>query len=159
MHKSLPVEQQFHFICILNFYSLCKFRTRCIQNSRLNHSPCTQAKQACTVLCLCLVSFFYLQFFVWCISFADLPRYGSLKAIFCKSHPTYDSRVFRMSSYFNQLKIKVILEYDRNFNFVKHLVEFLGGGGRGGGGGGTTLAFQEMQSAFTSYILKTSSAS
>ena len=38
-----------------------------------------------------------------------------------------------MSSYFNQLKIKVILEYDRNFSFIKHLVEFLGGEGGGSG--------------------------
>ena len=49
------------------------------------------------------------------------------RAIFCKSHPTFDSRVFRISSYFNQLKIKVILEYDRNFSFIKHFIEFLGG--------------------------------
>ena len=32
-----------------------------------------------------------------------------------------------MSSYFNQLKIKVILEYGRNFSFIKHFVKFLGG--------------------------------
>ena len=32
-----------------------------------------------------------------------------------------------MSSYFNQLKMKVILEYGRNFSFIKHFVEFLGG--------------------------------
>ena len=32
-----------------------------------------------------------------------------------------------MSSYCNQLKIKVILEYDRNFIFIKHFDEFLGG--------------------------------
>ena len=51
------------------------------------------------------------------------------RAIFCKSHPTCDSRVFRISSYFSQLKIKVILEYGRNFSFIKHFVEFLGGGG------------------------------
>ena len=50
-----------------------------------------------------------------------------LRAIFCKSHPTCDSRVFRISSYFNQLKIKVILEDGRNFSFIKHFVEFLGG--------------------------------
>ena len=50
-----------------------------------------------------------------------------LKAIFCKSHPTCDSRVFRISSYFNKLKIKVILEYGRNFSFINHFVEFLGG--------------------------------
>ena len=47
-----------------------------------------------------------------------------LRAIFCKSHPTCDSRVFRISSYFNQLK--VILEYGRNFSFIKHFIEFLG---------------------------------
>ena len=34
-----------------------------------------------------------------------------LRAIFCKSHPICDSRVFRISSYFNLLKIMVILEY------------------------------------------------
>ena len=50
-----------------------------------------------------------------------------LRAIFCKSHPTCDSRVFRISSYFNQQKIKVTLEYGRNFGFIKHFVEFLGG--------------------------------
>ena len=50
-----------------------------------------------------------------------------LRAIFCKSHPTCDSRVFRISSYFNQLKIKGILEYSRNFSFIKHFIEFLGG--------------------------------
>ena len=48
----------------------------------------------------------------------------SFRAIFCKSHPTCDSRVFRISSYFNQLKIN---EYGRNFGFIKHVVEFLGG--------------------------------
>ena len=31
-----------------------------------------------------------------------------------------------MSSYFNQLKTKVILECRRNFSFIKHFVEFLG---------------------------------
>ena len=54
-----------------------------------------------------------------------------IRAIFCKRHPTCDSKVFRISSYFNQLKIKVILEYGRNFGFIKHFVEFLGGGGGG----------------------------
>ena len=58
----------------------------------------------------------------------------NLRAIFCKSHPTCDSRVFRISSYFNQLKIKVILEYDRNFSFIKHFIEFFFWGGGGGGG-------------------------
>ena len=43
-----------------------------------------------------------------------------LRAIFCKSHPTCDSRVFRISPCFNQLKIKVILEYGRNFSFIRH---------------------------------------
>ena len=70
-----------------------------------------------------------------------------LRAIFCKSHPTCDSRVIRISSYFNQLKIKVILEYGRNFSFIRHFVEFLGGRE-------TTVVFQEMQSVSTSYILK-----
>ena len=56
-----------------------------------------------------------------------LHRNRTLRAIFCKSHPTCDSRVFRISSYFNQLKIKVILEHGRNFSFIKHFVEFLGG--------------------------------
>ena len=51
----------------------------------------------------------------------------TLRAIFCKSHPTCDPRVFRISLCFNQLKIKVILEYGRNFSFIKHFVEFLGG--------------------------------
>ena len=46
---------------------------------------------------------------------------------FCKNHPTCDSRDFRISSYFNQLKIKLILEYGRNFSFLKHFVEFVGG--------------------------------
>ena len=54
-----------------------------------------------------------------------------LRAIFCKSHPTCDSRVFRISSYFKQLKIKVILEYSRNFGFIKHFIEFLAGRGEG----------------------------
>ena len=49
-----------------------------------------------------------------------------LRAIFCKSHPTCDSRVFIISSYFNQLKIKVILEHGRNFSFIKHFVKVLG---------------------------------
>ena len=53
--------------------------------------------------------------------------YSSLRAIFCKIHPTCDSRVFRISSYFSQLKIKVILEHGRNFTSIKHFVEFLGG--------------------------------
>ena len=74
------------------------------------------------------------------------------RAIFCESHPTCDSRVFRISSYFNQLKIKVILEHGRNFIFIKHFVEFLGSRE-------TTLVFQEMQSVPTSYILKALSAS
>ena len=69
------------------------------------------------------------------------------RAIFCKSHPTCDSRVFRISSYFKQLKMKVILEYGRNFSFIKHFVEFLGGRE-------TAVVFQEMKSVPTSYILK-----
>ena len=76
-------------------------------------------------------------------------RRTTLRAIFCKSHPTCDSRVFRISSYFNQLKIKVILEYGRNFSFIRHFVEFLGGRE-------TTIVFQNMQSVSTSYILKSS---
>ena len=32
-----------------------------------------------------------------------------------------------ISSYFNQLKIKLIPEYVRNFSFIKHFVEFLEG--------------------------------
>ena len=75
-----------------------------------------------------------------------------LRAIFCKSHPTCDSRVFRISSYFNQLKIKVILKYGRNFNFIRHFVEFLGGRE-------TTAVFEKMQSVSTSYILNPPSAS
>ena len=71
----------------------------------------------------------------------------NLRAIFCKSHLTCDSRVFRISSYFNQLKIKVILEYGRNFSFIRHFIEFLRGRE-------TTVVFQEMQSVSTSYILK-----
>ena len=50
-----------------------------------------------------------------------------LRAIFCKSHPTCDSRVFRISSHFNQLKIKVIPEHGRNFSFIKHFAELLEG--------------------------------
>ena len=53
-------------------------------------------------------------------------KWHMLRDIFCKSHPTCDSRVFRISSHFNQLKIKVIPEYSRNFSFIKHFVEFLG---------------------------------
>ena len=53
---------------------------------------------------------------------------GHLRAIFCKSHLTCDSRVFRISSYFSQLKIKMILEYGRNFSFIKHFVDFFLGG-------------------------------
>ena len=75
-----------------------------------------------------------------------------LRDIFCKSHPTCDSRVFRISSYFNQLKIKVILEYGRNFSFIRHFVGFLGGRE-------TTVIFQEIQSVSTSYILKAPSGS
>ena len=56
-------------------------------------------------------------------------------------------RIFRISSYSNQLKIKVILEYDRNVSFIRHFVEFLGGRE-------TAVVFQEMQSVPTSYILK-----
>ena len=75
-----------------------------------------------------------------------------LRAIFCKSHPTCDSRVFRISSYFNQLKIKVILEYGRKCSFIRHFVELLGGQE-------TTVVFQERQSVSTSYILKAPSVS
>ena len=67
-------------------------------------------------------------------------RIGNLRAVFCKSHPTCDSRVFKISSYFNQLKIKVILENGRNFSFIRHFAEFLGGRE-------TTIVFQEMQLA------------
>ena len=81
------------------------------------------------------------------LSFAFFKR-----VIFCKSHPTCDSRVFRISSYFNQLKIKVILEYGRKFSFISHFVEFLGGEE-------TTVIFQEIQSVSTSYILKAPSVS
>ena len=66
------------------------------------------------------------------------PLYVNLRGIFCKRHLTCDSRVFRISSYFSQLKIKVILEYGRNFSFIKHFVESLGGRE-------TTVVFQEMQ--------------
>ena len=75
-----------------------------------------------------------------------------LRAIFCRSHPTCDSRVFRISSYFNQLRIKVILEYGRKFIFIRHFVEFLEGRE-------TTVVFQEIQSVSTSYILKAPSVS
>ena len=54
------------------------------------------------------------------------------RAIFCKSHPTCDSRVFKICSHFNELKIKVILEYCRNFSSIKRFAEsffFWGGGG------------------------------
>ena len=53
---------------------------------------------------------------------------------------------------FNQLKIKVILEYGRNFNFIRHFDEFLGGRE-------TTIVFEEIQSVSTSYILKAPSVS
>ena len=72
-----PYKDNFHFLCILHFYSLPKTLTRCIQNSRLYHSPCTHAKQAGTALCESLV-FCYFQVFVWCILFADLLIYRSL---------------------------------------------------------------------------------
>ena len=49
------------------------------------------------------------------------------RAIFCKSHPTCDSRIFRISSYFNQVKIKVLLECVRNISFIKYFIELLGG--------------------------------
>ena len=75
-----------------------------------------------------------------------------VRATFCKSHPICDSRVFRISSYFNQLKIKVILEYGRSFSFIRHFVEFLGGRE-------TTVVFEEIQSVSTSYILKAPSVS
>ena len=64
-------------------------------------------------------------------------KHKVLRAIFCKSHSTCDSRIFRISSYFNQLKIKMILEYGRNFSFVRHLVDFLGNQE-------TAVVFQEM---------------
>ena len=78
-----------------------------------------------------------------------------LRAIFCKSNPTCDSKVFRISSCFNQLKKTVIIEYGRSFkkHFVDLFFSFLGGGG-GGGVRETTLLFQELQSVSTSYILK-----
>ena len=76
----------------------------------------------------------------------------ALRAIFCKSHRTCDSKVFRISSYFNQLKIKVIIEYGRNFSFIRHFVDFLGGRE-------TTVVFQEIQSVSTSFILKAPSVS
>ena len=47
-----------------------------------------------------------------------------------------------MYSYF-----KVILEYGRNFSFIRQFVKFLGGRE-------TTVVFQEMQSVSTRYILK-----
>ena len=48
----------------------------------------------------------------------------TIRAIFCKSHPTCHSRVFRISSYFNQLKVKVILEYGLNFSFKNISLNF-----------------------------------
>ena len=81
-----------------------------------------------------------------------------LSYFWIKSHFLWQSSdlwfkgLFRVSSYLNQLKIKVILEYGRNFSFIKHFIEFLGGRE-------TTVVFQEMQSVSTSYILKTSSVS
>ena len=56
-----------------------------------------------------------------------------LRAIFCKSNPTCDSKVFRISSCFNQLKKTVIIEYGRSFK--KHFVDFFFLGGGGGGWG------------------------
>ena len=56
----------------------------------------------------------------------DAEKTAFLRAILCKSHPTCDSSL-QNSSNFNQLKMKVILEYGRNFSFIKHLVKFLGG--------------------------------
>ena len=82
----------------------------------------------------------------------DRGKVRNLRAIFCKSHPTCDSRVFRISSYFNQLKIKVILAYGQSFNFIRHFVEFLGGRE-------TTVVSQEVPSVSTSYIKKAHSAS
>ena len=78
MHKSLPVEEQFHFICILNFYSLCKTRTHCNQNSRLRLIILHVHKLIRLVQYFASPWYFYSKFFVWCILFADLPRYGSL---------------------------------------------------------------------------------
>ena len=66
--KSLPEEGQFHFICILEFYSLHKARTRCIQSTCYTGWYST----------LLVPGICYFQFFVWCILFADLPRFGSL---------------------------------------------------------------------------------
>ena len=50
-----------------------------------------------------------------------------LKSHFLQESPNRESRAFRISSYFNQLKIKVIPEYSRNFSFIKYFTEFLGG--------------------------------
>ena len=77
MHKSLPVEEQFHFICILNFYSLCKTRTRCIQtlSSIILH---VYKLSRLVQYFASLWYFFNSQLFLLCILFADLPRYRSL---------------------------------------------------------------------------------
>ena len=91
-----------------------------------------------------------IPFSVFPQRFSLMSDNGYLRAIFCKNHPTCDSRVFRISSY--QLKIKVILEYGRNFSFIRHFVEFLGDPE-------TTVIFQEMQLVSTSYILKAPSVS
>ena len=66
-----------------------------------------------------------------------------------KSHPTCDSRVFGISSYFNQVKIKVILEYGPNFSFIKHFIEFFFF--LGGGGGRDNSSFS--RNAFNAYKL------
>ena len=75
MHKSTPVEEQFHFIYMLNLSNLCKIHTCCTQKSRLIlHLRAKQAGNS-TLLVPGILLFLFLHL---CILFADLPRYGSL---------------------------------------------------------------------------------
>ena len=91
----------------INFYNLYKTPTRWIQKSRFSQSPCTQAKQAGTVLCLSLV-FCYFQFFIWCILFADLSRHA-WKFKFC-------TRLLVSDSPGKSMHISIL--YARTFIFI-----------------------------------------
>ena len=113
-------------ICNIKFFKICWILETAKEN-RSQHRSCKMQQLSSTLNVLSFCSSLKLPNTIptWVFNFKL--KLCVLRAIFCKSHPTCDWKVFRISSYFNQLKMKVILEYGWNFSFIKHFIGFLGG--------------------------------
>ena len=72
------VEEQSHFTCILNVYSLCKTRTGCIQTLSLIILHVHKLRRLVQYFDGLWFSFFNFRLFVWCFLLANLPRYRNL---------------------------------------------------------------------------------